>query len=179
MHVHAARSLRLPGSVLTIGAFDGVHKAHRELIATARSRADECGVPLVVYTFDPPPKVFFQHTLMLTSREEKLSRLKALGVDHAIVAPFNADYVSRGSAVFIEELEMLNPVEIWEGSDFRFGRDRDGGIDTLREKFAVCILDPVVCQAGCVISSSRIRALIENKQWSEAEHLLGWPVSGK
>lgn len=174
MKVHAAGTLKLSECVLTIGALDGVHRGHRSLIEQARERAERYRVPLVVYTFDPPPKAFFHGAPVLTSLEEKLRRLDRLGADHVVVAPFNADYMSRGVAAFIEELETLRPIEIWEGADFRFGRERDGGIDTLKGKFSVHVIEPVKCKANHVISSSRIRALIAEGDYEAAEELLGW-----
>lgn len=175
MQIHPPRTLQLPASVLTIGALDGVHLGHQDLIRQARERAEILGVPLVVYTFDPPPKVYFQHAIFLTSLPEKLRRLKFLGVDHVIIAPFNADYVTRGVRIFLDELKELNPAEIWEGSDFRFGSNRDGDINTLREHFAVHVVDPVHCHLGKVISSSRIRTLLIQDKTEEAAELLGWP----
>jgi riboflavin kinase/FMN adenylyltransferase len=176
VQIHASGTLRLPASVLTIGAMDGIHAGHQNLLVHARQRADEFGVPLVVYTFDPPPRVYFQHTLLLTSLEEKLRRLEMLKADHVIAAPFNADFVTRGVGTFLKELFHLHPLEIWEGSDFRFGSNRDGDINTLREHFDVRILDPVRCGSGHIISSSRIRSLLLQGERLEAEKLLGWPL---
>jgi riboflavin kinase / FMN adenylyltransferase len=176
LQVHAARALQLPASVLTIGSLDGVHLGHQDLIRQARERAEHYGVPMVVYTFDPPPKVYFQHTLHLTSLEEKIRRLEILGVDHVIVAPFDADYVTRGVAIFLDELAKLKPLEIWEGLDFRFGRNRDGDNTSLSERFLVRILDPICCSDGKVISSSRIRSLLMQNEVIKAEQLLGWSI---
>lgn len=176
MQVNTPRTLQLPASVLTIGALDGVHRGHQEMIRLARARAKELGVPLVVYTFDPPPRVYFQHTILLSSLPEKLRKLESLGVDHVIVAPFDADYVSKGVGTFLDELAEVNPLEVWEGSDFRFGRNRDGDINTLRERFAVHVVEPVRCPSGKIISSSRIRALLMQDLAEEARELLGWPL---
>lgn len=177
MQVHPPRTLRLPASVLTIGALDGIHRGHQDLIRRAGKRAAELGVPLVVYTFDPPPRVYFQHTIQLSTLPEKLERLRILGADHVVVAPFDADYVTRGVGTFLDELTDLGPVEVWEGSDFRFGRNRDGDIDTLRERFMVHVLDPICCSSGKIISSSRIRTLLMQERQAEAEELLGWSPS--
>jgi len=174
VQVHAPRTLQLSASILTIGALDGIHLGHQELIRRASESAQKLGVPLVVYTFDPPPKVYFQHAIMLTSLSEKLERLKLLGADHVIVAPFDADYVTRGVRIFLDELKELHPVEVWEGSDFRFGSNRDGDISTLREHFTVHVVDPILCRYGKVISSSRIRALLLQDKREEAAELLGW-----
>lgn len=174
MKVHKAKKLRLPGCVLTIGALDGLHKGHQKLIRFAKKRSQELDVPLVIYTFDPPPKVFFQHAKLLLPVEEKVSILENLGVDHVIIAPFDANYVSQGTEAFIEELTYLNPLLICEGQDFRFGRNREGDVTTLRKYFNVSVLDPVLCESKKVISSTRIRTLFLQGDTKKALRLLDW-----
>lgn len=174
MQVHKSKTLKLPECVLTVGALDGLHIGHQTLLKHARKQADKLGVPLVVYTFDPPPKVFFQHVQLLTPLPEKLAMLEVLGVDHVVIARFNAEYISQGVDRFLQELKDLNPLEICEGHDFRFGRGREGDINTLRKYYNVFILEPVVCNEGKSISSTRIRALFQIGEFEEANLLLGW-----
>lgn len=176
LQVHVAGTLQLPGSVLTIGALDGVHKGHQSLIRHARECAEELKVPMVVYTFDPPPRVYFQHTLLLTPLPEKIYRLALLGVEHIIVAPFNPEYVTRGGRIFLDEIADLHPLEIWEGPDFRFGSNRDGDINILSQHFHVRVFEQIRCSSGKIISSSRIRELLIQGMKTEAERLLGWDL---
>lgn len=121
MLVSSAGTLQLPGSVVTIGAFDGVHRGHQALIRHAVERTDRLGVPSVAYTFDPPPKAFLHGAPILTPLPEKVRRLEALGLDHAVVALFDEDYAARSAEHFLEEVAALNPVEVWVGPSFRFG----------------------------------------------------------
>lgn len=174
MQVHGEGSLQLPASVLTIGALDGVHKGHQALIKTAKVRAVELGVPLVVYTFDPPPRVYFKNVTLLSPLPEKLEKLRFLGADHVIVAPFNAHYMTKEVSSFIMEISTLNPLEIWEGPDFYFGKNREGNVSTLSQYFSVEILESERCQDGEIISSSRIRTLLKENKRIQAERLLGW-----
>ncbi|MCH6268518.1 FAD synthetase family protein [Bacillus sp. FJAT-50051] len=178
MKVHTTRSLQLSKSVLAIGALDGVHRGHQVLIQRARSHANKLGVPLVVYTFDPPPKVFFKNLLLLTPLSEKINRLKSLGVDHVIVASFDFNYITRGVDAFLSEISDINPLAIYEGHDFKFGKNREGDINTLRERFSVTVIEPVCCNTGIVISSSRIRNLLVQGSFLQAEQLLGWSLPG-
>lgn len=174
MEVHEEGCLRLPASVLTIGALDGVHKGHQALIRNAKKRAIELGIPLVVYTFDPPPRVYFKNVTLLSPLPEKLEKLKFLGADHVIVAPFNANYMTKEVNSFITEIASLNPIEILEGPDFHFGKNREGDLSTLRQYFSVKILESQRCHVGEIISSSRIRMLLKEDKKVQAEQLLGW-----
>lgn len=161
-------------SIVTIGAFDGVHLGHQALIRAACQRADTLRVLSVVYTFDPPPRKHFEDALVLTPVDEKLWRLAALGVDQAVVANFDAAYAAREAQSFLDELARLNPLELWVGPDFRFGRRGEGDVDTLRTRFDVRVLDPVRCKSGAVVSSSYVRDLIRRGRLGEAGALLGW-----
>ncbi len=179
MMTHPSEVLHLWDSVVTIGAFDGVHRGHQALIRRAVDRAARFGVPSVAYTFDPPPKAAFGGAPVLTGLQEKVRRLEALGLDHAVVAAFDAAYAARSAEDFSEELADLGPFEIWVGSDFRFGRNQAGDAKMLAQRFAVRMLEPVHCLRGRVISSSRVRALLAGGALGEAQNLLGWNAAGE
>lgn len=174
MEVYPDQILRLPGSVVTIGAFDGVHRGHQALIRRVVGRAGELGVPAVVYTFDPPPRAYFQGAPVLTPLARKIRRLKALGPEYAVVAGFDAGYAARCAEDFLEELAALNPSEVWVGADFRFGRGGAGDVDALAARFKTRVFEPVQCGEGEVISSSRVRRLLAQGATGEAHALLGW-----
>lgn len=178
MQVHPEQVLRLPSSIVTIGALDGVHYGHQMLIKSAKTRAVFFGVPLVVYTFDPPPKVMFNKVQQLTSLDEKLRRLSMLGVDDVVVASFNERYMTRSAESFLQELNEMNPMEIWTGPDFHFGKNKQGNNQTLMEQFSVQVVNPVRCRNGEIISSSRIRSLLKQHKYNEAKRILGWPLEG-
>ncbi|MBD8007197.1 FAD synthetase family protein [Bacillus norwichensis] len=174
MQVHKSNYVQLSECVLVIGALDGLHKGHQALIHQAKKSAEKMGVPLAVYTFDPPPKVFFQHAMLLTPLDEKLEKLNKLGVDHAVIARFNAQFMTQSTNAFLDELGKLNPRKIFEGHDFRFGRNREGDIQTLRRRFTVSLLNSVLCEDGKVISSTRIRNLFAQGKFEAANDLLNW-----
>lgn len=92
--VYEPRQLELPACVLTIGAFDGVHRGHQALVERTVARAAQLSVPSVAYTFDPPPKVLFQGERLLTSPIEKIRRLQAAGLDYVVMASFNTTYAA-------------------------------------------------------------------------------------
>ncbi|MEW6635316.1 MAG: hypothetical protein AB1425_00720 [Actinomycetota bacterium] len=78
MEVYPHRTLRLPGSVVTVGTFGGVHRGHQALIGRVADRARELGVPAVAYTFDPPPLAYFQEAPVLAPLGRKIRQLRTL-----------------------------------------------------------------------------------------------------
>ena len=174
MLVHPSETLKLPASVVIVGAFDGVHRGHQALIQKVLDRAEGLEVPSVAYTFDPPPRAYFHGVPVLTPLPEKLRRLEALGLDHVVVANFDSERASRSIEDFLEELSALHPVEVWVGPDFRFGRGRAGDVHTLGEVFTTRVFESLKCREGEIISSSRVRALLARGAVPEARDLLGW-----
>jgi riboflavin kinase/FMN adenylyltransferase len=164
----------LSGSVVTIGAFDGVHRGHQALIREATRRAKEIDHASVVYTFDPPPRKYFENARVLTPLPEKLRKVESLGVDYVVVAGFDDACANRTASSFIGELALLNPEEVLAGPNFRFGRGREGGLSTLAENFRTRTLEPLKCHAGKPVSSSRVRALLAEGDADAASKLLGW-----
>ncbi|RSD29014.1 FAD synthetase [Mesobacillus subterraneus] len=176
MKAHIYTQLELPQCIVAIGAFDGVHRGHQAVIRQAVQRGRKLNIPSVVFTFDPPPRVFFQGARMLNTVDEKLMKMQKLGVKHTIVARFDEVYTKRSAYDFIDCLVKLNPAEIMVGGDFRFGKDRLGDISLLEKYFNVRVAKPVCCSQGSVISSSRIRQLISEGEIHLSNALLGWPA---
>lgn len=165
--------LALPASIVTIGAFDGVHRGHQELITRVVAEARATGLPAVVWTFDPPPKVFFGKARQLTPLSEKLARIARLGPDYIVLSNFGHSYAARSPADFLADLSRIGPKRIHVGADFRFGARQAGDTDLLARHFKVVLAPPVLCERGVTISSSRIRALHESCLLSEAASLQG------
>ena len=171
---HRDGELALTASVVTIGAFDGVHRGHQELLRQTIAAAQRSGVPAVVYTFDPPPKVYFGQAEALISLREKLERIATFAPDHIVVADFNEIYVRRSAADFLTELQRLQPREVIVGEDFRFGSCKGGTAQLLRQHFDTRILPPVRCGNGEIVSSSRIRTLRRSGLAAAAAALENW-----
>jgi riboflavin kinase/FMN adenylyltransferase len=172
--VHREQALCVAASVVTIGAFDSVHRGHQELIRQTAHEGARRGLPSVVYTFDPPPKVYFGQAEPLVPLSQKLARIAACGVDHIVVVRFEQDYARRTAADFIAEIGELNPRLILVGEDFRFGSCKSGTVALLRKHFETRTLPPVRCRAGEIVSSSRIRALRRAGLAAAAATLEGW-----
>lgn len=171
--------LELPESVIAIGAFDGVHKGHQEVIRMAVEKAKASNITSVVYTFDPPPRNFFQGVQILTPIQEKVKRIEKLGVDYVVAASFDEWFATRPPNDFICELTKLNPMEIIIGADFRFGKNREGDVALLKKYFPIHVTSPVYCKSGKLISSTRIRQLLSEGDFQQSYALLGWQIGVK
>ena len=173
--VEAVRDLPFPGGVVAIGNFDGVHVGHRTLLERTRSWAAQEGRSASVVTFFPPAKVLFQGLSFLASREEKLALLAPFAPDGVAMIRFDRAYARTDKRAFLDQLAALEPHAIVVGEDFRFGRDRAGGLDDLQhvpDRLEVFGLEH---QGGEVISSSRIRDALATGDLATANRLLGAP----
>ncbi len=165
--------------VIAVGSFDGVHLGHRALLARALALAREHRLPLLVYTFDPPTKVFTQGAPVLSTLSEKAELLAGAGAEVVLAVPFDAEFARRSKEAFLSELAELEPRFLVVGEDFRFGRGRQGGPEDLKT-VAPTETVPLLALGGAPVKSSRIRALLEAGEVEAARHLLGYPyrVSG-
>ncbi|MFM8956770.1 MAG: bifunctional riboflavin kinase/FAD synthetase [Actinomycetota bacterium] len=125
-------------SVVTIGAYDGVHLGHRTVIGQVRSQAAELGAASVVVTFDRHPASVVRPESapkLLTDAEQKLELLASTGVDATLVVPFDAAQSNEAPADFVRRvlLEALAVRGVIVGEDFHFGHKRGGNVQLLRE----------------------------------------------
>jgi riboflavin kinase/FMN adenylyltransferase len=171
-------------TVLTIGAFDGVHRGHQALIGqvVARARASDRLAALI--TFYPHPAAVLapeRAPLYLTTPGEKLALLEALGVDLVALLSFTRELAATPGWEFMEATRRhLRVRELWAGPDFTLGQGREGTLSRLRAwgeglGFEVHALEPAVVATdeGLVISSSRIRALLAEGRVDKATQMLG------
>ena len=173
-----------PHPVVTIGNFDGHHRGHRSLLQLVVARAREAAGTAIVLTFDPHPvRVLAPHVELrfLTSPEEKLERFKAAGVDEVVFLEFTPALAAMTPEEFAKEVlhRRLSAAELFVGEHFAFGKGRAGRIADLERfgallGFTVHPVSPVVLDGG-VVSSTRIRTLIQAGEMEEAAVLLGRP----
>jgi riboflavin kinase / FMN adenylyltransferase len=167
---HRPRVVRAVRAV-AIGTFDGVHRGHQAVIRMlARTRM----TPTVV-TFDPHPRAHFGIDVpMITSLERRVELLRAAGAHDVVVVPFSAETAAQSPHEWIDStLVPLGTRAIAVGSDFRFGRGREGTVATLRERgFEV---HPTRLVSG--VSSTEVRRLVGLGRLADAARLLGRPFS--
>lgn len=178
------------GSVVCIGAFDGLHLGHRALVRHAVVRARALGVAAVAVTFEPLPREFFaQGTPLprLTLARGKVQMLRELGVDAVGLLRFDAAMAAMQAEDFVQRLlvQRLSAREVWIGPEFQFGNRRRGNLALLQEMGATLGFQANEIEAvdlrGERISSTRIRQLLLAGEFGHAADLLGRPyaISGR
>jgi riboflavin kinase / FMN adenylyltransferase len=176
--------------VLTIGTFDGVHAGHRAVIRTLEQKANEIGGETALLTFHPHPRVVLHpdnHKLkVLNSLDEKIKLLEKSGLDHLIMARFNKELARLTPLEYVRGLlvEGIKPAEVVIGDDHRFGRNREGSFDDLKEMgvmfgFGVTALDAEKV-SNVRVSSTKVRNAIYEGEVGYAGTLLShlFPMSG-
>ncbi len=178
------------GSAIALGNFDGVHRGHQGLIALAVDKARELGIPAAVMLFEPHPREFFKPDeahFRLTSLPQKLIELEKLGINLAIVIPFNKEFASLSAEDFIARVlvQSLGVSHVAIGYDFFYGAARKGTPDLMWRageelRFGVSVLAPVA-HDGEVVSSSGIRLKLAQGDVKSAAEDLGrnWRVAGE
>ena len=125
------------GTVVTIGAYDGVHLGHRQVIDRVRRLADEHGSKSAVVTFDRhPARVLRPESapLLLTDLDQRLELLAETGIDYTLVLPFDEARSKESAEDFVREVlvECLAVRAVVVGQDFHFGHQRRGNIALLQ-----------------------------------------------
>ena len=176
------RPLRAP--VVAIGNFDGVHRGHQTLLATATRIAHAAGNEAVVLTFDPHPARFFAPSLappMLMTLERRLELLAEAGADAVLVEPFTAELAALSAHRFVSAVlhDDLGAGHVVVGWDFSFGAGRLGNPALLasegsRLDMGITIVPPVMIE-GLVCSSTKIREFVFEGRVEGAAMLLGRP----
>jgi len=180
----------LRGAAVAMGNFDGVHRGHKVVIATARDRAKRLGEPAAVLTFEPHPRAFFkpeEPLFRLTDEATKLRLLASTGLDGVIILTFNAALASLTAEEFVGRIlvERFGISGAVIGFNFHFGKDRTGSPDFLaaqgrKHGFAVDVVAPFELD-GHPVSSGPIREALVAGRLDDAAALLGFPwfVSGE
>ena len=180
-----------PGCALTIGNFDGVHRGHQAMLALLKNEAAHRGVPSCVMTFEPHPRDYFAAALnkpdmapaRIVTLRDKLTELARCGVDQTIVLPFNQQLASQAPQAFIDDVLVggLGVRYVLVGDDFRFGAKRAGDYAMLDAAGLAQDFDVARMQSyevhGLRVSSTEVRAALDEGRMQDAARLLGRPYS--
>lgn len=173
-------------SVVSVGNFDGVHRAHARVLEEMVRRAKSSSAKAVAVTFDPHPARILRPDSglkLLSPIPEKLRLLEATGIDAVLVLPFGRELSLLTPRQFAEQIlkKNLQAVEVHEGYNFRFGHKAAGDVELLMQfgqemGFEVKVYIEQRLR-GEPVSSSQIRKLLAEGRASRARHLLGRPFS--
>lgn len=175
------------GACVALGNFDGVHRGHRHLLRAAHAGRPDA--PRAVLSFEPHPREFFRpedppFRLMLPA--ERAAALASAGVEILFEIPFDRDFCEMPAGDFVRQVlhAGLGARHLACGPDFAFGHRRGGDaamLGGIAESLGigVGVVPPLVDEGG-VISSTRIRRLLQDGYPERAGALLGrsWAIRG-
>ena len=173
-------------TILSVGNFDGVHRAHTHVLKDVVSRARGSGAKAVAVTFEPHPMRILRpdsNLKLLSPTPEKLRLLRETGLDAVLLLPFTRDLSLMTPHQFAHNVlkHHLHAREVHEGYNFRFGHKAAGDVAQLsqfgREMGFEVKEYPEMKLRGESVSSSHIRKLLCEGRVSRARHLLGRPFS--
>jgi riboflavin kinase/FMN adenylyltransferase len=176
-------------SVLTIGAYDGVHMGHRTVISHVRARAEEENALSVVVTFDRHPASVVRPESapkLLTNLDQKLELLESTGVDATVLVSFTDEQRNETPVDFVRRVlvDTLRAKVVIVGADFHFGHMRQGNITLLHEmgERHDFVTEPVsLVQRGDdvdePVSSTAIRRALAGGEIHTATRMLGFPTA--
>ncbi len=167
-----------------MGAFDGVHKGHQQIIQRMKLLAQQVEVETIIITFHPHPRKVISSVpgeiKQLSNIKERIELLEAAGIDHLVIINFDYKFSNLSAAQYIEDFlyQYFKPNTVIVGYDHHFGKGRNGNIDLLKSmgeklNFKVEEINEQLVQNE-IISSTLIRNYISEQQIKKANDLLGY-----
>ncbi len=168
-----------------MGAFDGVHKGHQQIIQRMKQLAGEVHGETIIITFHPHPRKVISSVpgeiKQLTNIKERIHLLEAAGIDHLVIIDFNYNFSNMTAEQYVEDFlyQHFKPNTVIVGYDHHFGKGRNGNIALLKTMGAILhfkveeINEQLIHQE--IISSTGIRNYISDQQIKKANELLGYP----
>jgi riboflavin kinase/FMN adenylyltransferase len=179
---------KLENPVVAIGSFDGVHLGHCRILRYLCDTARQCGGQSVVVTFDPHPQLLVNPDsdfFAINPLDKNLSLIAEQGVDVAVVVPFTQSFSELSYTEFIENhiIGMLHAKTLVMGPNHALGHNREGDrtkIEALCRQHHVSVVDiPEFMMNNAQVHSSTIRKLIQKKEFSKVDELLGYHWESK
>ena len=177
-----------PNPVVTIGTFDGVHEGHKTILRRLNQVAGEIGGESLMLTFWPHPRLVLdppdEDLRLLNTIEEKLAYLEEAGLQNLLMLPFTDRFSKTSPYNFIHDVlvEGMHVRYLIIGYDHRFGRKREGSLDTLKQYAPVFGYQVEEIPAHnideAIVSSTKVRkALLEDGDIGTANAYLGYAYS--
>jgi len=172
-------------AVVTIGNFDGVHKGHQAILHQVIEKADAIKGTSVAFTFEPHPMKVLSRTgapPLITMYEQKVELMGQTGIDVLVCTPFTQSFAAVSARSFVEDIliHTIGMKAIVIGKDYKFGKNRQGSVDLLRDYAKIYPIEVIVAdwipmsqQHPDRISSTRVREIVMEGRVEDAWHLLG------
>lgn len=170
-------------SIVTIGTFDGVHVGHQEIIKKLSEHCKKADKESVILTFFPHPRIVLQKASgikLLNTIHEKIALLEKAGLDHLIIEPFTKEFSRLTALEFARDVlvKHMNTSTLIIGHDHRFGRNREGNFEQLREYGAIYNFEveeiPAQDIKEITVSSTKIRNALGDGDIEKANTYLGY-----
>lgn len=175
-------------TAVTIGMFDGMHLGHVKVVQGCLEAAQQSGLKTCVITFSNHPADHFtgKRNELLMPMQEKIAALETLGIDYAVVLPFDSYIVELPAKNFIEDhlIDRIKATKVILGYDNHFGKNREGSISFINEHFSEK-LDAISIRVAkvddVIVSSSQIKKYLSEGDVLNAKAMLGnyFAISGK
>jgi riboflavin kinase/FMN adenylyltransferase len=173
---------RLTRGAVAIGNFDGVHLGHRGLFDAARAAAQEMGGPAAALTFEPHPAKLLAPEYApprITTLSRKRELCAAAGLDVLVEQSFDRAFAALEPGAFVDLVASTGVAQVTVGPDFTYGRDRKGGVESLRgelseRRIRLHVVPPITVH-GLVVSSTKVREFVLEGRVQAAAALLGRP----
>jgi len=125
-------------TIITIGTFDGVHLGHQQILKQLIAEAEKSKLKSLVLTFFPHPRMVLQKESdikLINTIDEKKALCSEKGIDYLVIQPFNKAFSRYSALEFVRDIlvEKLHMKKLIIGYDHQFGKNREGGIEELRE----------------------------------------------
>ena len=176
---------QLPLAVVTSGTFDGVHVGHQKILSRLNEASRHYRAESVVITYWPHPRLVIsdgsQDLKLLSTIDERIETLAGLGIDHLLIIAFTRDFSQLSSEAFVRRIlvDKIGTKRLIIGHDHRFGRNREGSFESLRNhasRYGVDVEEiPRQDIEAVGVSSTRIRNALLEGNVGVANQYLGRP----
>ncbi|MBL6857835.1 MAG: bifunctional riboflavin kinase/FAD synthetase [Pelagibacteraceae bacterium] len=177
-------------AIIAIGNFDGLHLGHKKVLNQARFKAKKENLKFGVITFEPIPNMFFNKSMehhRINLIDQKIYYLKKIKIDFLIIINFNKSFSNISADNFIKKIliKKLNSKYIFVSRNFKFGKNRSGNTNTLKnfekKHFFKTVITIPHQKSKKIISSSLIRKNIAKGNVRKVQNFLGrpWSIKGK
>jgi riboflavin kinase/FMN adenylyltransferase len=176
--------------VITLGNFDGVHLGHQRIFEKVKDEAKKINGEAIVITFEPHPLKILSpkhYPPLLTPFKKKILLIEKAGIDKVLCIEFSLAFAEISPSEFVRDIlvKKINVKKIVVGYNYHFGKGKSGNVETLKNICQLFNIEVEVMDAltidHTIVSSSKIRELIQEGEVEKASRLLGrdYPIIGR